>query len=95
MDKKTQKILLFAGVGVVAYLWWKNRKDTINGNGATGGIKPPIVNEEAKNSNASGSGGNCSNIIRYDCVGRMGIPTTLVPTPQGRCMCPTSASRRY
>jgi hypothetical protein len=28
MDKKTQKILLFVGVGVVAYLWWKKREET-------------------------------------------------------------------
>ena len=25
MDKKTQQILLFAGVGILAYMWWKKR----------------------------------------------------------------------
>lgn len=28
MDKKTQKLLLIAGVGIVAYMCWKNRKST-------------------------------------------------------------------
>ena len=27
MDKKTQKILLFVGVGVVAYLWWRKSQE--------------------------------------------------------------------
>jgi len=48
MKKGNQQLLIIAGVGVLAYLWWKNRNGANNGNGITGDTKPPIVNPEAK-----------------------------------------------
>ena len=27
MDKKTQQILLFSGVGIIAYMWWKKNQE--------------------------------------------------------------------
>ena len=42
MDKKTKQILLFAGVGILAYMWWKNKQDsTSNAIGRAGGYACP------------------------------------------------------
>ena len=36
MDKKTQKILLFVGIGIVAYMWWKKNQETSEFSNARG-----------------------------------------------------------
>jgi len=44
MDKKTQQILLFAGVGILAYMWWKKSQNFsgASGNGFRGLSKLPF-----------------------------------------------------
>ena len=91
MKKGNQQLLIIAGVGVLAYLWWKNRNGANNGNGITGGTKPAIVNPEAKSSFKGGpiATTKSCNIIVTDCPGHIGRPVTLIPSPDGRgCICP-------
>jgi len=61
MDKKTQQILLFAGVGIIAYMWWKRNQDngTSNASGweRTGYGKTPkqsCANQRCNCQTASG-----------------------------------------
>ncbi len=77
MNKKTQQILLFAGVGILAYMWWKKNQEKSSFDAydyAVGGKKS--------------SNRLCEDIVVYDCPKRHGLPTNLI-TYSGGCGCPT------
>ncbi len=72
MDKKTQKILIIAGIGVVAYMWWKKSQETSSFSNATAGGRYGRV------------GGDCGQRVCRSC----GVTTSMVSDGAGGCKCP-------
>mgnify|MGYP003646328607 CR=1 FL=1 len=83
MDKKTQQILLIAGVGIVAYMIWKQRQETSS-------FSNVDAYDYAIGGRRATQKRKCEDIVVYDCPKRMGQPTHLITTSVG-CTCPLDA----
>tara|TARA_R110000765_G_scaffold342968_1_gene433079 strand:+ start:156 stop:386 length:231 start_codon:yes stop_codon:yes gene_type:complete len=70
---KTNQILILAGVGIVAYMWWKKSQTTSS-----------FANIGGSGSLRGGGGDGCAQRVCRKC----GVTTNMVSDGMGDCKCP-------